>query len=55
MKLRETEFFQEFTAIIAGCVLVVASAAFVCIPASLAHNPGDGMVAVDLAGAYHPT
>jgi hypothetical protein len=54
-KLRETDFFQEFTAIVAGCLLVVATAAFVSIPASLAHNPWDAVRSVDLAGVRHLT
>jgi hypothetical protein len=55
MKLRETDFFQEFTAIVAGCLLVVATAAFVSIPASLAHNPWDPVLSVDMAGGRHLT
>jgi hypothetical protein len=55
MKLRETEFFQEFTAIVAGCVLLVASVAFVGIPLSLAHNPGDRVLVVDRLGVPHLT
>lgn len=55
MKLRETEFFQEFTAIIAGCVLLMASVAFVSIPASLAHNPGDPALTIGLTSGRHLT
>lgn len=55
MKLRETEFFREFTSIVAGCVLLVASVAFASIPAALGHNPGDRPAAVARAEVFHLT
>lgn len=39
MKLRETEFFQQFSALVIGCVLFVASVAFLSIPLTLANHP----------------
>ena len=36
VKLRETEFFQQFVAVVAGVFLAVASFAFLAIPLSIA-------------------
>jgi len=55
MKLRETEFFQQITAVIAGLVLLVASVAFVSIPFVLGSHPGDSVQARAPAPDWHPT
>jgi len=36
VKLRETEFFQQFAAVVGGIFLAVASFAFLAIPLSIA-------------------
>ncbi|MCB1956121.1 MAG: hypothetical protein KDG55_10610 [Rhodocyclaceae bacterium] len=49
MKFRETRFAHELSAVIVGLLLVVASVAFVTIPAVLGGVPGEPAV------AWHPT
>jgi hypothetical protein len=58
MKLRDTEFFQQITAVVAGLILVVASVAsvaFVSIPVVLAGPPGESAHAGAPKPDWHPT
>ncbi len=49
MKFRETRFAHEISAVVVGLMLVVATVAFITIPASLGGVPGEPAV------AWHPT
>jgi hypothetical protein len=55
MKLRDTEFFQQITAVVAGLILVVASVAFVSIPVVLAGHPGESVQTGPPKPDWHPT
>ncbi|MCB1886163.1 MAG: hypothetical protein KDH20_01035 [Rhodocyclaceae bacterium] len=49
MKFRQTRFARQMMAVVVGLLLVVATVAFVTIPANLAAVPGEPAI------AWHPT
>ena len=55
MKLRQTEFFKALVAVVSGCVLAVASVAFVSIPLNLGQQPGAAAPTTMAGGARHLT
>ena len=55
MKLSQTEFFRQITTVVAGCLLVVATVAFVSIPVNLSHHPGDSLAQAGRPAPHHMT
>ena len=55
MKPFQTEFFLQWISVVTLCLLVVGTVAFVSIPASLAHHPGEVVVSADGAVMRHLT
>jgi hypothetical protein len=55
MKLFQTEFFLQWISVVAMCLLVTGTVAFVSIPASLEHHPGEVMMSADGAFTRHLT
>jgi len=55
MKFFHTDFFLEWISVVTLCLLVVGSVAFVSIPASLTHHPGEVLMSADGAFTRHLT
>jgi len=55
MKLFKTEFFLQWISVVTLCLLMVGTAAFVSIPASLSHHPGEVMMSADGSFVRHLT
>ncbi len=56
MNLFKTDFFLQWISVVTGCLLVVATVAFISIPSSLSHHPGEATVArTDLGCQRHLT
>ncbi|QID18347.1 hypothetical protein G3580_12295 [Nitrogeniibacter mangrovi] len=55
MKLFETDFFLQWISVVTMCLLVVGTAAFISIPASLSHHPGEALASAHTAMTRHLT
>lgn len=55
MKLFKTDFFLQWISVVTMCLLVVGTVAFVSIPASLKHQPGDVLMSADGGFIRHLT
>ena len=55
MKLFNTDFFLQWISVVTGCLLVVATVAFISIPSSLSHHPGEAVARTDVGCLRHLT
>ena len=55
MKLFKTDFFRQWIGVVIMCLLAVGTVAFVSIPASLTHHPGEVLMSADDGFVRHLT
>ena len=52
---RPPSFLANLVSVVAGLLLLMATAAFILVPYALSGHPGDAKIVSAAAQAYHPT